>query len=289
MRAVPVRVLPITDADAHRVAWFLHRELNERVALQDWMSAVATPWPVDKPNAGFMLVDDTDAVVGVYTAFYSERPVDGRTERICNLGAWCVLPEHRLHSVRLLKALLGQEGYSFTDLSPMEHVAGLNAKLGFRQLDAPVMIVPNLPLPSRAGPHVVTSDPREIEEILDGEDLRLYRDHLGAAAVLHVALQRGDERCYVVLRRETKKRLPVFATVLHVTDPHLLHALEGPFAWHLLRRLGIVAQLAEERVLRRRPRLVLTRGRPNRRMYRSDRLRPDQVDYLYSELTCVRW
>lgn len=286
---MPVRLVPIADDDAHRVAWFLHEHLDERVPLQDWMSAIATPWPVEKPNAGFMLLDDEDRVVGAYLAFYSERRVGGRVEPVCNLGAWCVLPEQRLHSVRLLKALLGQDGYSFTDLSPMEHVAGLNAKLGFRSLSAPVMLVPNLPLPSRAGPHVVTSDSLAIERTLDGEELRLYRDHLGAAAAMHVALQRGDERCYVVLRRERKKGLPVFATVLHVTNPPLLEALKGPFARHLLLRHGVVAQLAEERVLGRRPKLALTRRRPNRRMFRSDRLGPGDVDYLYSELTCVRW
>lgn len=286
--SMSVNLVPITDDDAHRVAWFLHEHLNEKVALQDWMSAVAPPWPVDKPNAGYMLLDG-DAVVGVYLAFYSQRRIDGRDERFCNLGAWCVLPRYRLHSVRLVKALLAQDGYHFTDLSPMEHVARLNMRLGFRLLSAPVLLVPNLPLGRWPRDHVISSDPAVIRETLDGDDLRLYRDHLGAAAVTHVVLRHGDERCYVALRRERRKRLPLFMTVLHVTNPELLRALAAPFAWHLLARHGVVAQLAEERVIGRRPRLAFRLGRPNRKMFRSDRLRPDQVDYLYSELACVRW
>lgn len=285
---MPARLLPITDADAHRVAWFMHEQMDERVALGDWLSASATPWPVDKPNAGFMLVED-DEIVGAYLAFYSERTIDGRRERFCNLAAWCVLPSHRLHSVRLLKALLRQEGYTFTDLSPMEHVAKLNLKLGFELLSAPVMLVPNLPLPSRRGEHLISSDPAVIERTLTGEDLTLYRDHVAAAAVSHVVLRRGAQTCYVVLRRERKKNLPLFMTVLHVTNPELLGELARPFARHLLFRHGVVAQLVEERVIGRRPRLAFELSRPNRKMFRSDTVRSDQVDYLYSELTCVRW
>ena len=56
-----------------------------------------------------MLLDD-NAVVGAYLAFYSERMIDGRAEPFCNLGAWCVLPSYRFHSLRLLNALLAQPG-----------------------------------------------------------------------------------------------------------------------------------------------------------------------------------
>ena len=68
-------------------------------------------------NTGFMLLGD-GAVGGVDLASYSERTISGRRERFCNLGAWCVLPEFRFHALRLLKALLAQDGYHFIDLSP---------------------------------------------------------------------------------------------------------------------------------------------------------------------------
>ena len=77
------------------------------------------PWKVDAPNHGFMLRDG-QRVVGVQLAFYSERLVAGRAERFCNLGAWCVLPEYRFHSIRLLMAVLAQDGYHFTSLSPVD-------------------------------------------------------------------------------------------------------------------------------------------------------------------------
>ncbi len=59
-----------------------------------------------------------ERVVGVLLALYSERLVAGRLERFCNMGSWCVLPEYRGESMSLLNAMLAQEGFHFTSLSP---------------------------------------------------------------------------------------------------------------------------------------------------------------------------
>ena len=123
--ASAVRVAPIGADDLRRVAALLHANLNSRVSVDHWARAADAPWEVESPNAGFMLLDG-DEVVGAQLAFYSERSIDGRRERFCNLGAWCVLPEYRFHSLRLLKAALGQQGYHFTDLSPSGNVVDIN-------------------------------------------------------------------------------------------------------------------------------------------------------------------
>ena len=104
-----VELAPITDADVAAVADFLHANLIERVPRA--RSYLVVPWKVEPPNRGFMLLRDGQHVVGAYLAFYSERLVAGRMERFCNLGAWCALPGYGFHSVRLLKALLAQDGY----------------------------------------------------------------------------------------------------------------------------------------------------------------------------------
>jgi hypothetical protein len=42
-------------------------------------------------------------------------------------------------------------------------------------------------------------------------------------------------------------------------------------------------------MLGRRPRLSYVLRSPRPKMFRSDRLAPEHVDYLYSELVCVAW
>ena len=284
-----LQVAPITDADVARVAQFLHANLNTRVSADSWARAMHVPWTVEKPNSGFMLIEDDD-VVGIQLAFYSQRAIEGRREAFCNLGAWCVLPEYRFHSLRLLKAVLAQEGYHFTDLSPSGNVIDVNARLSFRFLDTTTSLLPNLPWPTWPRRGVVSSDPDVIARTLTGRDRALYRDHLSAGAARHLVLISGGEWCYVVFRKDRRKGLPLFASVLYVSNPQLFRSMARRVARHLLFRHRALATLAEDRIVGRRPPGLVFRVRsPRRKMFRSPHLEPGQIDYFYSELVCVSW
>lgn len=281
-------VVPIGAGDLRGVGEFLQLNLNQRLTAADWASAIRAPWSIDAPNHGFMLVAD-GAIVGVYLAFYSTRQIDGRTERFCNLGAWCVLPTHRLHSLLLLRALLGQKGYHFTDLSPSGNTLSLNERLKFEYLDTTTALLVNLPWPLWSGGIRVTSEAGEVERALDAREQAIYRDHLGARAARHVVLLDGDAHCYVIFRKDRRKRLPLFASVLYVSNPSLFLKATRQFGRHLLLRHGIMATLMELRVIGGRPDGSHPLRHARRKMFRSDTLRPEQIDYLYSELVCVAW
>lgn len=283
-----VSVAPITTDDARRVAEFLHAHLDERVSVDHWARALDPPWAVDRPNAGFMLLDGK-AVVGVQLAFYADRTVDGRSESFCNLGAWCVLPDYRFHSLRLLKAGLAQEGYHFTDLSPNTHVVGIISKLGFRFLDTTTALLPNLPWPTLPRRTAISSDPALIERTLTGRDLQLYRDHAGTNAARHLVLTRGDEWCYVVFRKDRRKQIPLFVTVLYVSNVELFRRMVRSLCRYMLFHYRAAATLGEHRNLGYRPRFGFTVETQRRKMFRSVTLEPAQIDDLYSELVCVAW
>lgn len=281
-------IRPITSADVPRVAQFLHDELNERISATAWAAAIQPSWQAPSPNHGFMLVRG-DRVVGAYLAFYSRRHVEGRPENFCNLAAWCVAEDYRSHGLRLLRALLAQDGYTFTDLSPSGNVVPLNVRLNFRHLDTATALVPNLPWPSWATRTRVVSDPALIEPNLAGRDLEIYRDHAQAPAAHHLVVLRDGHSCYVMFRRDRRKKLPLFASILHVSNPDLFRITARHVFGHLLTRFGVVATLAEMRVVGCRPRFSVVLRSPRPKMFRSGRLQASQVDYLYSELTCVPW
>lgn len=283
-----VGLAPISAADVGEVAAFLESNMESGVSADTWARALNPPWTYPQPNHGFMLRTDEGSVVGAYLAFYSERIIEGRSERFCNLAAWCVSEEHRAQGLRLLRKMLGQRGYHFTDLSPSGNVVALNQRLKFAVLDNTTAVVVNRPLAvSRAGVRLIT-EPNEIESALNGRDREIYRDHRHTLAARHAVLVQGDRSCYILYRRDRRKRLPLFATILYVGDPDLFGDFNRYFFRHLLVRHGIPFTLVELRISGRRPRAsILRQGRP--RMYRSTTLRPDQIDYLYSELTCVPW
>ena len=287
MSEIPVELAPITARDVEAVARFLCESQSDRGGVEAWAAAMAPPWPADQPNHGFLLRAG-DRIVGAHLALYSERAVEGRVEHICNLAAWCVLPTHRHHGLRLLRALLRQKGFHFTDLSPSGNVVPLNLRLGFRTLDTATALVPNVPLPGRPGVRIV-SDPEGVAGALSGRDLELYRDHAGTRAARHLVIVRGHETCYVMFRRDRRKGLPLFASFIHVGNPTLFREAARSVYGHLLLRHRIPLTLHELRVAGPRPRLSLMLRSPRPKMYRSASLDPDEVDYLYSELACVAW
>jgi hypothetical protein len=283
-----VKLAPIESADVAAVAEFLHAHLNSRVPTAAWQAAMSVPWKVDAPNFGFMLTVD-EAVVGVYLAFYSQRCLAGEPERFCNLGAWCVLPQYRFHGIRLLKALLAQEGYHFTDLSPSGNVVKLNERLKFRTLDTTTALIPNIPVPAVAGRTRITSRPAALADRLAGSELALYLDHQQAAAAHHLLISRGSEACYLIFRKARRRNLPLFAVILYASNPELLRAGIGRVRTRLLLRHGALATLAELRTIGSRPRLSVLVSTPRPKMFRSATLAPEQIDDLYSELACVPW
>lgn len=280
-------VSPIGEGDLPRVAEFLHAEFphEPRESRQTWLRALYSPWGKDQPNWGFMATDG-DSVVGVYIAHYSTQQIDGRPESFCNLGVWHVVPEFRVQSLPLVRAMLGQEGYHFTDFTPAENVVAINERLGFQRLDTRGFIVPCLPWPTWPGGARLVSDPGQVERLLDGEDLQRFHDHRAAGGLRHVVIDEGGRRCYVAMRPDRHRNLPAL-TLLYVSDPELLRRHAARFARHLLLHLRAVAYIAELRLIGFRPRFGVELSEPQVRMFRSERLRPEQITYLYSEMVCV--
>jgi hypothetical protein len=287
MSTQTVSVEPITSMDVPQVGDFLHENLNDRLTAQVWAKSIVPTWSTDQPNHGFLLRSGSN-VVGVQLAFYSSRRVAQHDIRICNLAAWCVHEDFRSHSLRLLRAVLRQPGYVFTDLSPSGSVVAVNKRLGFLPLDTSMSAVVNLALPRRTGHARLITDPRSIVATLTGRDLEIYRDHADAAAARHLVLTVDGAYCYVVFRRVRRKRLPVFALILYVSDTSLFDRLGRSVYQHLLLRHGMAVTLAERRIVGRRPRHSFTAA-GQRRMYRGEDVTDGDIDYLYSELTCVPW
>jgi hypothetical protein len=145
-----------------------------------------------------------------------------------------------------------------------------------------------LPWPRLSSWTRISADPEVIERTLVGSELVLYRDHAQALAARHMVVMRGEESCYVMYREYRYKGVPLFATILHVGNPDLFRRALVPVTRHLLLRHGLVATLAERRVVGYAPALSFKLDSWPK-MYRSASLEPTQIDDLYSELVCVPW
>lgn len=281
------RVLPITEQDLPEVGRFLGRNFPPDTSADSWADAWRTT--VNLPGSGApnhgMLLRSGEEIVGAYPAIYSTRAIDGALERFCNLAVWYVLPEHRTGATRMVKALLAQEGFHFTDFTPIEVVQRLDLRLGFEYLDTETALVPNLPWPTIPRRTRISADPTVIDAALTGEVGMLYRDHAGCRWARHLVMISGDDVCYVQWRIQRRKGLPWFASIQYVSNPALFRRRFHALARHFLIQHRAPFSIVELRVADGRIRPSRLLQKPSRRMYRSTTLRPDQVDYLYSEIT----
>jgi hypothetical protein len=278
---------PIKDDDIHLVADFLHQYLNQRISTRAWATGIDAHWVEDAPNHGYMLINN-DQVVGANIAFYSERQIRGVVERVCNMGALCVIERYRSHAVRLVRAILKQPNYTFTDLSPSGNVVELNRRLGFQFLNTTTVLAVNTPRPPKRSVTIVT-DPTLIEPHLRYRDLQIFRDH-SATASRRMLIIESSRQCLLIARRDRRKGLPLFMTVLYVSEPELFRRAYRHVFNHFLIHDGAPITILEGRIvgdLRPVGSIALSQSRP--KMFKSRSLTAVDIDYLYSELTQIAW
>lgn len=279
-------VRPVCTADLPGVAQFLASNMPSATPADQWVEAwrAANNLPSSgAPNHG-MLLQSGDEIVGVYAAIYSIRGFAHRPERFCNLAVWCVQPEYRARGWSLLRALLSQQGYHFTDLNPSDVVQKLNIRLGFSYLETRSQLAVNLPWRARSTV-VVSSDPDIIGGSLTGDALVVYRDHARAKWARHAVIVRGDEACYVQWRVARIRGRDRLAEIQYASNPELLRAAFLQLSGHLLISHNMLFTVVEERVSGGRVRWAWSRRRPARKMFKSETLAARDIDYLYSEIT----
>ncbi len=270
-----------SGGDLATVARFLNEELDPDIPPEVWARSFDYPWMPERPNNGFRLMDGP-RLVGVLLAFYCERRFGERRIACCNLSSWCVLPDYRAHSFRLMKRILSQTGYDFIDLTATDEVVRISTKLGFKRLDVGRVLVPHLPrLPKRG---VGIARPEELPEGALPEPARtIFEDHRGLPGIAHLAARTPAGPCYLIYARRRRKGVPC-AVIRHVEPSDRLPACLSSIGGYLLRREGLLASVVEERFLPRRPFGSIRLAKPSRKLYRGPNLRPGDIDNLYSEL-----
>jgi hypothetical protein len=283
-----VGIEPVGEENRQEVVYFLHEQMEPSRDLDFWRRVVSPPWPRCGPNEGFALRAPDRGIVGVYIAYYSELEEEGdRRVPVCNLGTWCVLPEFRLHSLKLLKRLLGQEGYLFTDFTPSQRVVSINSRLGFEPLSGTklrgYLTFPQLR--GLRGARVLTGEQARAR-LETSPNATPYAYHAGIPGIEQVVITDGDEDCHVIYRRSRRHGIPL-AVVLYVSNRELLVRHRARLGWFLLFRRGVPAVFAERRVALGLSWLSKETGAPRLRMVLGDRELAERVDYRFSELTCL--
>lgn len=269
---------PVTTETLAEFAAFLHTNLTATRATQAWVAGLSKSWGMTPPNHGFVL-REAGKIVGGIGAYYAERTIKGQSERLCNITSWCVLDAYRKQSMRLAMTLVGQKGYHFTDFSPTKVVGGVLQFLKFRPLDERQAVIINLPWPAIRSALICT--PGEIENALQGEALRVYRDHAVFPWLRHVLIGTPNHWCHVIYKLGRFKGLSS-AHVYYLSDATVFEQHYRRLARHFIFR-AIASTHVECRFLARNPWPSKIRSGFTAKVYLSPTLSDNDIDYLYSE------
>lgn len=278
-----IRIEPAVAADFERVAPLFELFQNSRITPEQWRSLFHYSWACDRPERGFLLRDG-DAIAGFIGTIWSERENAGRREWICNLTSWITRPEYRNQSLLLLKAVTGLSDCTITCLSPSAQLYPLYRRLGFSDLETKLRLIEPWPTGRCGWRCRITSDQERIATRLSAEDRRILQAHRPHRC-RHLLVQRGDEYCYAIFTQTTGKLHPRAAYLHYLSNATVFLCALDRIKLHLLQTAGtpyivLPGRLATGLEIPRSRNIAL--GVPF--VFRSERLAPPQIDYLFSEL-----
>jgi GNAT superfamily N-acetyltransferase len=258
---------------------------NPQITRHHWELLFQQPWRKPGDPIGYVLRAD-GKIVGYLGVIWSHRNIDGKLEDCCNLTSWVVSPEHRQRGIALFMPVVKFQNCTVTIHTPAQHVHEFYKRMGFRELETKLKVL--YPVPQwkglfRGPGFRGTTNPRKIEKILRGTDADIFRDHR-AFHCRHLVIYNKQDYCYVIFTR-TKGRKVHFSDIHYISHPAIFLENLNRIKFHLFLSNGTLLTLLQSR-------LVGDADIPHSKisvykaptLFKSSRLKPQQVDNLYSEL-----
>lgn len=260
----------------------LLRKFNPQLSETQWLVLFEYAWSASEPFCGYGLYDGTKAV-GYMGLLFSQRMIDNKLEHFCNITSWVVEEPYRGHSISMILALRNLKDYTFTDLSPTPAVVEISKRLGFLDLDPRLKL-----LPWFFGRHdaqvTIFHDPIMIDTRLNPAHQPLLRDHLPYTRCCHLLIEAHGDYCYLIYTLVKNYRFP-YIYIHYVSNLDIFARYSGIIRRELISAQRMPWVVIDSRLVRGID-LPLCFELPfaMSRLYKSPRLKPEQIDNLYSEL-----
>lgn len=261
---------------------------NEHLTREDWRKLYDYPWETNEGYCGYALIDG-DSVVGFISMIFSERVINGRVERFCNLANWIVKPEYRSQSLTVLLPSLKLTSHTLTDFTPSDQVREISKRLGFKDLDGGLrVLLPPLMGPLGMGwrnPPQITTEPSQMAQWLQPDDFRIFQDHQQTQC-RHLLLRDGNSYCYVIFSTVRTNRGSLRYSSIHfISNKELFAKHSMPIRSMIMRTSRSPLVVVDRRLVADLPlRLSFDLPVQAARLYKSATVKPEEIDNLYSEL-----
>jgi hypothetical protein len=239
----------------------------------------------DEDHYGYVMLAEGKPV-GVLGALFSQRLIEGRSVRFCNLHNWYVEPAHRARSLLLMRPILALKDHVITDLSASGEVVAISERLGFTRLDRTIRLLPQIPWKSGTADLIdLVKTPDVVASRLNAQEQQLVRDHqhIGCQVLL---VESDDGHCLVIASTVPARWLPhVF--VHYLSNPQVFARHHSQIRHQLLRAGGCYVAVNTPHLAGETIPYSFTAD-ANQRLVRGTHCPPESIDSLYSEMPLLK-
>ncbi len=281
---IKLRDAKVDDFD--KIYPLLNQINSSRANKEMWRQLFINHFDTEEDYFGYVMTD-SGTVVGFQGLIFSRRLINSKWHKFCNLTSWVVQNEYRSKSLLLLFKTLKLKDYTLTCFSSGEEVSSVLQKFGFKPLQVHLMLIPFFPvIKSVFSRYSIIINDSKIKNQLDKYEQKIYRDHLNSNCI-HLLIKREDQRCYLVLTKTLRKRLP-FALIHYIGNLRLfkesINTINIYICWKL-KVLGLLSDFHELKGDNIRYTIMIKRPCPT--LFKSSTLERNDVDTLYSEYTIL--
>ena len=258
---------------------------GSELTKDEWRQLFINHYGDQKDYFGHMVLDKGNPV-GFLGYFFSERLINNKIEKFCNMTTWIVKKEYRGQGLGklLLQQVIALKDYTITDLTAAIGTVPMIKKYGFNILETKYKII--LPMPNLnflSSQCVLELTPAIIENQLNVIDKKYYRDHQKNNC-LHLLLKVEEEYCYLIVKKARWKKMR-FAQIHYLSNLDLflrhVHQIRNMVCWPL----HVFGFMVEERFLRGKEIKYSLNGLCTGKFFKSNLVdKKDITDNLYTEI-----
>ena len=265
----------------------LNKFNNTRVNKSHWKNLFCYPWATPEDYVGFKLQND-QTIVGFIGLIFCKREIRGEIHKFCNLTSLIVEEEYRKESLALFLEIRKIEGYTLTTLTPSKELYSIWKSLGFLDLEEKIKILPTLPPLMgifSTGDRFI-STPEKIMAYLSKNDVQIYKDHVRALCKTLLYVKENDY-CLIFYKTVRRKGL-LFNHILFISNINLFMTSKNKILIKLCVLEKHIFHLIDSRILGEDFK-GFTWDYPlvRPRLFKSDKLRKEDIDNLYSEFVLL--
>jgi GNAT superfamily N-acetyltransferase len=267
--------------DVEPVCEMLHTYMNPEFSPEHWSRLFVRDWCIVEPELG-LVVEDAGTIVGFHGHICSRRCIRDTWERFVNFSSWYLRKDYRGQGLGtgMVKTALSNPDATYTVFSLSPKRIELFKTLGMEPLDTTRLLF------KKREPRTLVCVDDDLESVrwkVECEHSRVLQDN-EPYNIKPYLVSTNCNQCLIILNEAVKKNGITYHDVLYRSNPAFFAAHVQDMANAILPDGNHV--LATDRRLLPGPRPLESKEETivSPRFYRSDRVRPDQIDLLYSEL-----